>query len=219
MQKKRFFTLIEVILSLTLIALLLSTLLFWYNHLLSLRTERETQQMISLQTHLLHQRLKRILPKATATHFFTTSTDETLLNGQSLIFTFDNGPQSEPRLSDEVLGRLYLNTHTKTLCLGIWPIPEHGKDPHLTLSLLDHVEHLAFEFYFPPDPFRLIVSPDKVGEKVPKIGWQKNWDSGYCMLPALIKMVVTKVDGTIEIFPYDIRSANLPIVYQTLEAG
>ena len=181
---------VETLVSLGLVALLLSSLGFWYR---SIMYQKETFNRLKgplMEERYVHQRLQRILPNAECP-FFTSSMDS------SLIFIFDRGTYAQPQLSGKVLGKLYLDQASQCLCLGIWPFPEAEQfersfSQHFVL--LDGVSACKFEFYSPPDLFRRPVDPEIVGLPRPKDGWQEIWLSSYKKVPALVKIIMTRCE-------------------------
>ena len=192
MRRRSFFTLIEMMVSLTLLALLLSTLFLWYRHLTLGKGERVKQEWKYKEESYLDLQLSKILPKANLKPcFFTTMSDQNVVNGNSLVFTFDNGAQEEKELSGTVLGRLFLDCKSKTLCLGIWPAPEtREKTPCRTRVLLNDVRSVSFNFYYPPDPRKLGVDPEKIGTSYPREGWQPEWSPEFHLLPPMMQLIV-----------------------------
>src|ERR1700733_15857780 len=169
-MKKRSISLIEVIVSLGLLSLLLSTLFFWYH---SLSKQKETFNRLKwplMEERYAHQRLQHILPKPELPIF-------TLHPDGDLVFTFDRGLSVYPDLSGRVLARLYYDPTAYAICLGIWPCPALHKQPlespSQTLVLLDGVTECSFHLYSPPDPFRKPVDPEEVGKSRPTDGWQQ----------------------------------------------
>ncbi len=212
-MRRRFFTLIELAISLIFLSLLLSTLFFWIHHLTLEKTERTKRAWDMTEERYCDMQLEKILPAANLKPcFFTTESDQI---GRSLVFTFDNGAQVEPALSGTVLGRLYFDSHTRKLCLGIWPKPETKEmAPHALRVLLDDVKSIKFFFYAPPDPFKLDVDPQSVGHSVPKEGWQGEWALDYKMLPAMMRLEIVRGGKVIELV-YDLpRSTSSRIVYR-----
>lgn len=197
--RKHSITLVEVLISLTLLTLLLSSLFFWYHHLTEKKSELEKLKRPYVEERYVWQRLEQIIPKSKLPFF----TDD------GLVFRFDRGLCYDPRLSDMVLGKLYHDPNLRTLCLGIWPDPKEEalKDPSLTLTLLDHVDTLSFQFYSPPPPFQKPVDPEQVGKPRPKEGWQDAW--GYDTLPALVRVTVTHEGEKREMY-FDLDQ---PIIY------
>lgn len=201
MSRKRPIALIEVLISLSLLALLLSTLFGWYSHLTKQKGELEKIRGPYLEERSACLRLEHILSKAKA---------PLLGDGSSMAFRFDRGISANTKLSDTVLGKLYHDPIRKTLCLGVWPLPVDGEailTPSLSLTLLDHVDQPEFWYYSPPDPFKKPVDPEQIGKPRPKEGWQSEWM--YDKLPAFIQMVFLH-EGKEREFYFDL---NQPIIY------
>lgn len=204
MLRKRSLTLIEILISMTLFSLLLTSLFFWYRHFTDKKRELERIKSPYLEERYLFQRLQRILPQSQPPFF----TDQ-----DSLVFCFDRGIYSDPKLSGRVLAKLYRDSHSHALSLGIWQAPEtKEKNPSQTLTLLDGVEELSFEFYSPPDPFQKPVDPQEIGNPRPQPGWQKTWNFDH--LPALVKITLKHNDDSRDLY-FDLRE---PIIYPAEKA-
>lgn len=187
-MKKRSISLIEIVISLGLLSILLTTLFFWYGTLNKQKEEFNTLKWPLMEERYAHQRLHSILSKA-ETPFFTTSQEG------DLVFIFDRGPAVNPQLSGQVLARLYYDAAHQTLCLGIWPYPKDNDPittPCKTTILLDRVSKCTFQFYSPPDPFKKTVDPEEVGRSRPKEGWNGGWKTEYNSLPAFIKIHIKR---------------------------
>lgn len=185
-MKKRPFSLLEMMISLSLLAFLLGTLFYWYSTLSRQKGELDRTMAPLLEERYAKQRLSAILSKIEQPFFSS---------GDSLVFIFDRGPCLEPKLSSGVLARLYFDRDQKKLCLGVWPKPEKEKAEQLpceTTTLLDGVENCSFNFYFPPDPFQLSVSPEEVAKPAPREGWQSAWQAEFKKLPAIIRIVIKR---------------------------
>lgn len=201
-KKRRALTLIELLLSLSFCALLTTSLFFWYRHLSQKKYELAQLTLPYKEEQCAYQRLCRVFAKVELP-FFTE---------EGVVFRFDRGIANHPRLSDRVLGKLYYDAPTQTLCLGIWPDLTQTEDPFSpseTLLLLDQVESCLFSLYSPPPPFALPVDPEGVGQPKPLSGWQEVWLSDYETLPALIKIEAIHRGKPWEIF-FDL---NQPILY------
>ncbi|MCP5470303.1 MAG: DUF1494 domain-containing protein [Chlamydiales bacterium] len=182
---KRSFSLLEVVISLSLFAALLSSLFWWYNHLAVGRKSLSETKWPTLEKRYAYQRLDRIFKKADAP-FFTTE------NG--IVFTFDRGPHENPLLANRVLARLYHNQNEKRLDLALWPHNEvHDQTPTESFTILPHVKECSWEFYTPPEPDRKAVEREK------KYGWEPTWLKAD-ETPALIKL---HIDGTTFAFDLD----------------
>jgi prepilin-type N-terminal cleavage/methylation domain-containing protein len=186
-MKKRALSLIEMIITLSLLSLLLTTLFFWYR---SLTLQKEAFQQIRgplLEERYAQQRLQAIF-SSVELPFFTPSSS-------SLVFLFDRGPSLIPELSGKVIAKLYFDEPHQCLCLGVWPKPNKEnprKFPSQTFILLDKVSSCTFHFYNPPDPFKMSVDPEEVGRSRPQEKWQKEWKSAYHIFPALVKISITR---------------------------
>jgi Protein of unknown function (DUF1494) len=187
--KKRAISLIETLICLTLVAVLLSTLSVWYASINSQKIIFDKLKGPLMEERYAFQRLQWIFPSAK--YLFSSTHD------QSLSFIFDRGTFEVPKLSGKVLGKLYFDSANHCLSLCIWPLPQKENleyNPTQTFILLDSVEKCHFEFYNPPDPFQQPVDPQKVG-RYPTVGWQKEWLSDYCFIPALVKICIKRQEA------------------------
>lgn len=185
MRKKRSFSLIEMLICFTLFSLLTTSLFFWYRNLSNQKLALQQVRWPLLQERYAHQRLQNILPRAQGP-FFSEYGDN------SLVFTFDRGPYSDPQLSEKVLAKLHLDQNN--LVLSIWPMPEKdgARTPSQTYILLEEVSEAHFEFYSPPDLLKKPVDPAQIGLPLPQEGWQNSWSAHYPQLPAFIKLEIKK---------------------------
>ncbi len=191
LKKKRAFSLVEILISLGLVALLLSSLAFWYRSITTQKAIFNHLKGPLMEERYAHQRLQRVLPSAQSP-FFTSASEG------SLVFIFDRGTCVEPKLSGKVLGKLYFDQASQSLCLGIWPFPEaerQERSPSQHFVLLDGVQACHFKFYSPPDLFQKPVDPETVGLPRPQEGWQDTWLSDYATIPALINVVITRCEN------------------------
>lgn len=212
---KRSYTLIEMLLSIALFALLLQSLFFWYQRLNSSKYLIGNEKWVLLEERYLDQRLQKILQHADSNPYFFTIPSERGTMGSSLVFTFDNGLRNEPLLSGIVLGKLFVDSKRQALCLAIWPHPSHEvKRPNQTIVLLEDVSDLSFDFYFPPHPFKKIVDPQEVGKPHPQEGWQSSWLDDYHTLPPLVKIHVKRMGENRKIdYAFDLLYSPQHIIY------
>lgn len=169
--KKRFITLIEVLIALGLTMLLLSTLTFFYHQMSYVNTRMEKVQEYTFQELFLQTRFARIFPSLIAEkatrykkdtrgdfYFFTSTNQGSLFKPgtQNLIFTYNNGQSLNKSLANFTLGRLFV-TPQNQLVLATWPAPSRWSATTDVLPamkkevLMDNVENLTFEFYVAPD--------------------------------------------------------------------
>ena len=144
---KRSFSLIEVMVSLSLFAVLLTSLFFFYNHMTRGKIELHKKAWPLLEERYCHQRLTKIFSTCDSP-CFTTQERLSNLSAGSLVFTFDRGIADDPLLCGKVLGRLYHDPEKNRLCLGVWPLSQ--KEPAETYVLLTDVTSMQMSFYEPP---------------------------------------------------------------------
>lgn len=186
MIKKRSLSLIEVMISLGLLSLLLSTLFFWYHSLTKQKEECRKLKWPLMEERYAFQRLNSCVLKAELP-FFTTES--------GLVFSFDHGVDSIPALSGKVLAHLYYDATSQQVRLGIWPMPNQDTtftSPSYCTVLLEGVASCTFDFYQPADPFKQPVNPEEVGKSRPKDGWHQKWEAAYHTLPALVRIYIKR---------------------------
>lgn len=207
-MKRRPVTLIEVIISLSLVSVLLTTLLFWYSHFAKKGHEDQRCRHQLRQEYFAYKRLEEVLESVTLdskkgkTTFYSDGSS-------GLTFTFDYGIHSSPVLCNVVLGKLHILNGQ--LRLDFWPQPtdqNYSTTPNASVIFLDGVEAMNCEFLAPCRTKKLIVSPDQIGELVTKPGWHQEWLPEQKALPALVKLEITGEKTFTWIF-----DLNLPIFY------
>jgi len=181
--RRRFATLLEVLIALSLTTIILTTLSFFYLQIDTLNRESERVQIESFKRRFLQYRLTQIFPQTLTfkgrnediSFFFSSTFSEGLfLQGtESLVFAYDNCVNLDTTFAAEVLARLYVDLEGR-FCLGIWPAPkrwaENELPPMKKEILFEGVEMLKFQFFIPPnkgDLKFLEKSSDKKTEKVP----------------------------------------------------
>lgn len=219
---RRFMTLLEVLIGMTLTAVLLSTLAYFYQQVQLMGKESERIGKEQFQLRYLGNRLSKVVPSILAEHqikknnfiFFTSGDAHGLLahGNSSLIFIYNNGASLDNQLANHALGRLYLDK-SKRLCLATWPTPEgwnwkqeSSVSVHKEI-LMENIESLQFLFYVAPDRDRSLIkdnlnksdSKDKkegldeaVSESERKGEWVSEWPKDYESLPAMMKIIITR---------------------------
>lgn len=229
---KRHITLIELLISMALTTMILTTLMFFYKEIVHLNARYDEQQRESFQLRFLENRLSDILPKAvpekTAKHDFYFFSDPdyhgTFKNhSQSLVFTFDNGVDYDKSFSNHVLGRIYLDQSGR-LTLAIWPSPARWTDgdipPMKKEILLEGVNKLEFHFFIPQDKSEEAVANNNKNDKVepmPRLSWVNKWQQNYKQLPAIVRLEITRtVDNKDQkiTYAYPLPNVAIPIVYK-----
>ncbi len=159
MMKKRYVTLIELLVALALASIMFSMLFGYYYQLkkmeLKLEYKREDiQEWRSFQARLsnIFLRLKtqkgNIQNKEHSEHLFFTERDT-----NNLVFTYNNGSSLNPVFSNTVLAKLYIDEEG-TLSLIRWPWKKEGYDADGIATLqfeketfLRGLDRVVYKFY------------------------------------------------------------------------
>lgn len=207
---RRPFTLLEVIIAMSLLAVIMTLLGYSYLQLQLLSLEQDKVEEKRYKLAYLQSRLASIIPKTVAEggngngFFFYTSGDQQgglFKDGSaSLVFVYDNGLDLQPEFSNEVIGRLYLSPQGQ-LVLASWPLPKRWSKsempPVKKEVLLEGVSQLRFSFYNAPEVDRSKVTKNKKGIKrrfvkaEPADSWFDSWQQDYYELPAILRMDLT----------------------------
>lgn len=230
-------TLLEVIIAMALTIIILTTLNFFYQQVDALDTKITQVQAESFRMRYLENRLAAILPTAQSLknapkdfYFFTGKDVGTLIKpgSSTLVFTYDKGVDLNKKLSNNVLGRLYLDTSDR-FCLATWPSPLRWKvnaNPEMLKEvLLEEVEMVKMSFFFPPRKPRKDFSEKKEQKLIdqnsgrvpptePEGQWTDSWDPGWLQLPALIRIEITRKSMEKYVLVYPFPNCEKTIVYE-----
>lgn len=175
---KRPVTLLEVLISLALTVIILTTLTFFYRQVGIIGVEVDHVIADNFRMRYVETRLARIFPKIVAANdkkkdfvFFSVGDEGVTKPGsESLIFTFDNAISLDKDVSNHALGRIYLD-NDGNLMLAYWPSPkrwENGTLPEMKKEvLMEGVENVRFEFYIPPEKSAKPVNEPNPPTKTP----------------------------------------------------
>jgi hypothetical protein len=206
--EKRFITLLELVIAMTLAAIILSTLTFFYHQVNVINIEMDKEQNDSFQKRYVENRLAAIFPKTLSSkdpsndfHFFTSPDLGGLYKRgtTSLLFAFDNCVQLDKTMAYHVIARLFLD-EDGNLILAKWPAEKRWKEneapPMTKEALLENVEDLSFSFFIPPEKGKPVAKPSQF--EIPpdlKGRWVSEWNKEYHQLPAIIRIQVTRKDS------------------------
>lgn len=188
--QKRLFTLLEVLISLTLTTIILGVLLSAYFQAQSLSRDGEKLQRELQPKRALAARLEDIFfnleaPKLNEQFFFTPVEDE-------LLFSYNNGANLDPVFSGEVLGRLFLDDKGHLVMLT-WPPrklwPEGGFPSFRREVLLENVEAVQFQFF--------ATAKDTLTAR-----WVESWTRESQDLPGIIQLTITLKGSSSETFSF-----------------
>lgn len=236
--QRRPITLLELLISMTLMAAILSSLSYFYLHVTQMNREMDRAQMESFEKRYVEYRLSKIFPQTFPPgknnedfHFFTRAESQDLFQpeSQNLLFSFDNKAQLNKEMSHHVVGRLYLDKRGN-FTLATWPSEKRWKeneDPPIKREILmENVETLEFSFFAPPNKgktFQEELKPDekKILPMLPaevrdKREWENEWKQEYRQLPAIVKITLTRESSKEKqrlIFAFALPNTLNPIIY------
>lgn len=232
---RRFVTLLEMLIAITLAMLVLSALAYFYRQIDSINQAAEVQQGELFKRLYLSTRLTDIIPKAVSPqskkgdfYFYTnTGGNASLLpNSANLIFTYDNGIKLDQQFSNHVLGRLFVDKE-KRLCIAVWPSTDRWEEFHTPQMkcevLMEGVEGMSFRFYIPPKrEWEKVwqlgkMKKVKVPENMPltDVGeWRTDWPAGWEQLPAIVEIILKMgKDKPPLVLAYPLPNSNFMVMY------
>lgn len=234
--KRRFMTLIELVISLSLIILLLGVLSFFYRDIALLDISAEKNEKEQFHQLYIENRLGRILPRIISEYdakghfvFFTHRLNSDASKTEGLTFLFNNGSDLNSQNASEVLARLFVDQQNR-LVLATWPSTKNKKfwDNSTTIAgkqiLLEDVESLSFKFYIPKERDRSLIE-EKLGVKKESSesstegasGWVDKWPKSKKYLPAMIKVIIKIKEKKMPFyFSYPLSHSAQVIVYEDL---
>ena len=179
---KRAFTLLELLIAMSLSAILLTILFRFLVSNAHVERQIEKAQGFLLERQRLQERLESLLTNIEPQlldhpSFYTDpiSNNKTL----SLIAVFNAGIDPDPAYSGPNTARLYL-TKEGNFCLTQWPLKEEGSR---TETLLANVRALEWEFLGHPsdkNPHAVAITDNW--------SWLKTWPKNKGALPSIIRL-------------------------------
>ena len=164
-MKRRYATLIELLVALCLTAMIVGALLVTYRQIyrVGYTADREIKKL--RKAYALHSRLSRIFPETMCEEAFYTDDD-------GLFFAYNNGIDQDPLFSGRVLAHLHFEEGRLAITIG-----STVEEQERTEILCSGLKRFAIEFYQPPH-YREQIAP----------GWSCQWPVEYRELPALVKL-------------------------------
>jgi len=223
--RRRFFTLLELLIALAITVVLLSSILFFYRTISMKNAQIDKNEEREFTRRYLEGRLIAILSKATLKNtkgaFYTLNAIEGLTksNQPLLLFCFDNGITLNKELSNEVLALLFVDKQ-ETLSLALWPAPtrwEKGTTPPMAMreSLFAGVKQLRLSFFSAASLEKKSSADLKATDELPPLHsgiWQRDWKR----LPHIVYIYLTTIDEGEMTFAIPIAKAIAPITYSAL---
>lgn len=236
--QRRYFTLLETLIAISLTVLILSTVTYFYQQMDSMNNKSEAIQRETFKMLNMENRLMSIFPRAVGEinnqddfYFFTVSDPSGIFkqgSSKSLVFSYNNGVDYNKAFSNHVLGELFLDPQGR-LILATWPVPDRwneGVNPPIKKEvLLDDVDSFTMGFFIPPDKKWKLEEPTKGGsagqaKKIstptlkpsPEGAWVEEWNNDYHLLPGLIRLEI-KRKGMVEYYVFPFPYTDRQIVY------
>lgn len=228
--RRRFFSLIEVLISLALMSIILTTLSYFYYQVNLLHIASQKEQSKAFRLRYAESRLGDTLPKTVSPkdplndfYFYTSTSSESIYQQGShyLVFTFDNCVNLvDPLFSNHVLGQIFVD-NKKNLTLSLAPSPNKWETnqpvPVQREVLLENVESISFELFAPPEHTNQNDPSSTTEQEVPETtgGWVQEWKQSYNRLPAIVKILLKMTNNETKILVFPLANVEQDIVYRS----
>ncbi len=167
---KRPLALLEVMIGLSLTAILLTTLFSNFRHLIQTNAEMKVLHQEKHWEYVTNLRLNQIFQSISEDANFTSGPHEDIYD-KALRFTFNNGIDPDPNFCQEVEGTLLIKK--ENFCLIIEPKVGEAREE----VFLEGVSELSIEYLDPQNG-----------------SWLKEWEKDS--LPAMVKITIYKKEFT-----------------------
>lgn len=187
--KKRTIILFEVLIALSLTALLLTYLFSFFVECAKLEVKLDSARKAILARSMVQTRIQNILsmidrgtsePACLYTKLFEKE------NQESLVAIFDNGIDPDPAFSGPIMGRLFID-EKGSFTLASWPLSKAKNLPWRTEVLLSQVERFEFEFLS-----RLSACQQGTKETMKKVNenyaWRSRLPKSQTEFPSIIRL-------------------------------
>ena len=196
MKRKRLhFTLLEILISLGLTLLIISSLLAAYLNIEKSSAWWKKEENALFAERFFSHRLLEVFSHLeeidqNKTFFFTSDSGLQMPGSTSLIFSYNNGSSFDKSLSGSVLGRLFVDNEGN-LTLLTWPSREEWKDlglPSLHREvLMKDIKELRFSFF---------ILPNLKEENSSNAEWKEgSFSKDQKDLPGAIKLIIKTKDN------------------------
>lgn len=203
MKRRHPFTLLETLVAFSLLALLLTLCFGLFRELALINRMTEQAEEESFTIRYVETRLASLFERlcldtekeATRRFFFYTEPPRDGSSSPSLIFTFNHGVRRDPRLSGDLIGRLYVNAAGE-LRLAVWPFK--SIDPHAHFHeevLCEGIARVQYAFYASPLMGKASSQEggDEEKKEPPRGTWHPDtWEQTYDQAPTLMRMILLR---------------------------
>lgn len=189
--KKRPFLLFEILIALSLTAILLTFLFSFFVESVKIEKKLDAARTEITARQHLQTRLQAVLTgihrESAEAPFYTQLLQEEMK--ESLMAVFDNGIDPDPAFSGPVIGRIYLDEQSN-LSLATWPLgPKEKKQPWRKEVLLSHVEDFEFEFMAQKKE-EATIKKEKIKPINSTLEWRTRWPKSQTEIPPVIRLSV-----------------------------
>lgn len=198
-QKKRFVTLLETLIAMSLLSILLVIVFSFFKEMNVLSNLTEEKQKEAFKLRYLESRLgfifERIVNERAGDRnffFYCQPSSDIPSKFPSLVITYNNEIRADPYFSGDVLGRLYVDDRDN-LCLLTWPLYFDGQplEPQQEI-LCQNVTNLTFKFYAAPSRLtgKNFIETTKVDPNTPERDrWYENeWLKVFNEMPSMMQI-------------------------------
>jgi type II secretory pathway pseudopilin PulG len=187
---KRTFLLLELLIALSLTAILLAVLFRFFAGSVQMDRKVEEARASLYERQHFQTRASNIfssivprsaLPPSSGSSFHTL--DE---KTPGIVAIFDNGIDPDPAFSGPILGKVFLDADDN-LALALWPLEKTDKNHYRKEILLSHVQKMRFQFLAK----KTFQQPDS--KAIPINGsleWRTNWPKNRWDIPSIIRLIV-----------------------------
>lgn len=198
-MKRRCFTLVEVLIAISLLSILLFALLSSYSQLKMIDTAIGKETVKDFEMRQLESRLEaailQVLKAEDNKNFFYTEYPH-YSNSPSLVFSYDAESRLDPRFSGPVLGRLFVDREGNLL-LATWPSPKRYSQQPIPMQvevLATGIQSVAFSFFTPEQN-----------------QWSSDWQKNTGTVPPLMKLHIVKESKEWVDFSFYLANNNYPL--------
>ena len=214
-QRRRSFVLIEVVIAITLFALLMTVLFGIFSRYVStddaLNKARARYEKLVLANTKLQRAFLKSLHSIPDHHYFY------LDDANNLVFTYDNDIENHEQYPAGVLAKLYIDDKNN-LSLAIWQHTnekqEQCPDRFRKDIILENVSSVEYTFFKAPMEQKVKNTRTKTEEApdVPQGRWVETWPRNLKVAPTLVKITLQPDNNTFWfILPKEVK----PAIYDT----
>jgi hypothetical protein len=209
-KKKRFVTLLETLIAMSLLSMLLIIIFGFFKEMSAISQMTEEKQKEAFKLRYVESRLTFVFEcivneNASDRRFFfyCEPNSDTISKFPSLIMTYNNETRADPDFSGDVLARIYVDDNDN-LCLLTWPLffdKQQPLEPQQEV-LCKNVSNLAFKFYAAPQRLnsKNFIDPGKIDPNKPERDrWYENeWLKVFDEMPSIIQIHLEVKDHKID---------------------